>query len=643
MGDFMSWLQTLYATYQECRDREFSGSAVLMPICHTTLNAHVEVIIDDKGVFRRASVVTEDQNTLIPCTESSGGRAGSRPTNHPLCDKLQYLAGDFIEFGGIVTSGFKSDPGRPHTDYVETLESWTNSEFGHWKIAAILKYVKSDSLVRDLIQSGVIPVDASTGMPIHEWGSDESPPSIFKSLPNGASPLESVIRWRVERSGVAESSTWADTELMAAWVSYETSAASKSSLCFVSGAETRPVENPPARVRHGGDKAKLISSNDTTGYTFRGRFHTPEQAAQMGFEVVQKAHNALRWLIERQGYRNGDQVYVAWTPAGDPVPDPFSNSAALFLSPDELSEERVATDLLIQTHDVGQEFSIRLRKAMAGYGSQLTPSSKVLVIGLDSATPGRMAVTYYRELAGTDFLKRVESWHEHTAWLQEYSSRESFVGAPSPKDVAEAAYGRRLDEKLKKATVERLIPCIIDGATIPYDLVASLVNRTLNRVGLDNWEFKKVLGICCAMFRGFSYSKGKEYSMALNVDSRSRDYLYGRLLAIAEHLESRALYLSGENRDTNAARQMHRFADRPYSAWQHLELSLGPYRSQLRSKRPGTLKHLESELDSVMSLFEQEDFKSDKKLSGEFLLAYHCQRRDLWSKNEQSDNEIKGE
>jgi CRISPR-associated protein Csd1 len=99
MGDFMSWLQTLYATYQECRDREFSGSAVLMPICHTTLNAHVEVIIDDKGVFRRASVVTEDQNTLIPCTESSGGRAGSRPTNHPLCDKLQYLAGDFIEFG----------------------------------------------------------------------------------------------------------------------------------------------------------------------------------------------------------------------------------------------------------------------------------------------------------------------------------------------------------------------------------------------------------------------------------------------------------------------------------------------------------------------------------------------------------------
>ena len=51
--------------------------------------------------------------------------------------------------------------------------------------------------------------------------------------------------------------------------------------------------------------------------------------------------------------------------------------------------------------------------------------------------------------------------------------------------------------------------------------------------------------------------------MSLETDNTSRDYLYGRLLAIAEHIEARALFLADERRDTNAARQMQRFADFP--------------------------------------------------------------------------------
>ena len=70
--------------------------------------------------------------------------------------------------------------------------------------------------------------------------------------------------------------------------------------------------------------------------------------------------------------------------------------------------------------------------------------------------------------------------------------------------------------------------------------------------------------------------------MALETDNTSRDYLYGRLLAIADHIESRALYLSGEKRDTNAERNLQRFADFPYSTWKTIELAMTPYRSQLK-------------------------------------------------------------
>ena len=118
--------------------------------------------------------------------------------------------------------------------------------------------------------------------------------------------------------------------------------------------------------------------------------------------------------------------------------------------------------------------------------------------------------------------------------------------------------------------------------------------------------------------------------MALETDNTSRDYLYGRLLALADHLEGRALYLADEKRDTTAERHMHRFSDRPFSTWQTIELSLGPYKSRLGSRSPGTLNYLNQQIDDVMNLFSSDDFKSNKKLSGEFLLGFHCQRRALW-------------
>ena len=129
--------------------------------------------------------------------------------------------------------------------------------------------------------------------------------------------------------------------------------------------------------------------------------------------------------------------------------------------------------------------------------------------------------------------------------------------------------------------------------------------------------------------------------MALEPDRATRDYLYGRLLAIAEHIEGRALHLAGENRETSAARFMQRFADRPYSTWRTIELALGPYKTRLRAKRPSFLNEMMKQLDEVNGKFQAQDFLDDRRLSGEFLLGYHCQQQALWSKPETEKNEEK--
>ena len=119
--------------------------------------------------------------------------------------------------------------------------------------------------------------------------------------------------------------------------------------------------------------------------------------------------------------------------------------------------------------------------------------------------------------------------------------------------------------------------------------------------------------------------------MALETDRRSRDYLYGRLLALAENIENYALTKAESGRESTAARFMQRFADRPASTWRTIELALSPYKSRLNSsdKGKGFLIKRMRVVDEILCLFEPEDFLRDSKLSGEFLLGYHCQRQAL--------------
>ena len=647
----MSWIQKLHETYERCYDAPQFSNHPLLPISHTIQQAHIEVTLDHKGNFRRAKIV-QKLETILPATEKSAARtSGEAP--HPLCDKVQYCGADYPKHGGKKKSYY---PG-----YAKQLTSWCESSFSHPKARAVLEYVRKGTVVADLVREKILHVSDDKVL-LTAWKSDLPTPEIFKYLTAKEGERDqgdALIRWRVEIPGDPVPETWEDKNLREAWVAFDayqsqyqdSDTASKNTtsrvkrgkvhkpqqgLCMVTGKTMLLATSHPKRLRHGGDGAKLISSNDTDGYTFRGRFLGADEACSVGFEVTQKAHSALRWLIARQAFRSGYQVVVAWAISGKSLPDPFANSAQMFGL--ESEEEDAAPAF---QGDAGQAFAVRLKKYIAGYRARLGSTDEIVVMALDSATPGRMAITYYRELTGSEFLERIQLWHESCAWHQNFGKDLKFVGVPSPRDIAEAAYGRQVEgksgEKLRKATVERLLPCIIDGRSIPRDLVDSTVRRTANRSGLEKWEWEKNLGIACALFRG--HHKQRSYQMTLEQGRTSRDYLFGRLLAVAERIEDMALYLAKEKRDTSAAKLMQRFADHPYSTWRTIELSLTPYKTRLRSKSPGFLVNMEKLIDGIVSTFNDQDFMSEARLSGEFLLGYHCQRQALWPKSESTKAE----
>lgn len=633
----MSWIEKLWQTYEANRSEvgrlgEDHG-AQLLPICHSTQQAQIEIAIDGDGQFIRARVVPkEDARTIIPSTEQSATRAGSKPVNHPLCDKLQYVAGDFVQFGGMVTSGYAKKPEEPFEMYLNDLLAWSESPFHHPKVEAILQYVKRKSVIHDLVASQVLHVD-DVGQLLVTWGrEDDELPEIFGLLRNRPQ-WDAFVRWRVEIPGDPQSAVWTDPTLHESWIRFYVSRQEKLDLCYVTGEEAKVATLHPAKLRHDGDSAKIISGNDTSGFTFRGRFTELSQAVGVSFEVTQKAHNALRWLIRKQGTTIGDFVVVAWDVKGEEIPDPLADTSFL------LGVQ--ASDEFFSTSNTGEDLARRLRQRMLGYSAQVGDTSRIVVLGLDSASPGRMSIVFYRELTGSDFLARIERWHVTCSWRHRYQRRFrrteqherdiEFVGAPAPIDIAEAAYGARIDEKLRKRTVERILPCIIDGQRVPLDLVDNLVRRASNRSALEPAEWSKALTIACALFR--KLHEKEAYTMALDENRRSRDYLYGRLLALADSLEEWALNEAGENRQTNAARLMQRFAERPYSTWRTIELALGPYKARLGAKG----RRRANQITEVMNMFVPDEFTDDRKLSGEFLLAYHSQRQALWDRrHEQS-------
>jgi CRISPR-associated protein Csd1 len=557
----MNWIQSLCETYENCQnmigvieeDKEGKERVPLLPICHTTQKAQIEITLDAKGNFRRARVLDkEEARTIIPCTEKSAGRTSGEAA-HPLCDKLQYLAADYKKLGGEKDHYFES--------YMDLLSEWVKSG-APTKVRAIHEYVQKGNVVGDLIANGILFANQQGKLHIERPvpKAKNAPKDIFDLLAGGIDPktgklkswqADAFVRWRVE-IGDEIAEVWKDPEVIQSWIDYYSSTKQTKALCYVTGEESFLADQHPAKIRNDADKAKLIASGKSTsgkgkitiddgcGFTFLGRFTYPDQAATVGFETTHKAHYALRWLMSRQGYIKGDLGVVAWATSGikliQPTDDPIDA-----LDKDAPVEES-------RTADTAQDMAIRLKKKIAGYRQEIGEREDVVVMAVDSATPGRLSIVYYRALKGSEFLERIEAWHETCAWRHTYHLVERqdekgktrkvsvpFYGAPAPADIAEAAYANNrdgrfeLDDKLKKATIKRLLPCIVDGQPILRDLVESVVRRASNRIGLkdskDKYEreWNKALSIACALYRKYKHGKEK-FEMSLDETRKTRDY-----------------------------------------------------------------------------------------------------------------------
>ncbi|MDR1530078.1 MAG: type I-C CRISPR-associated protein Cas8c/Csd1, partial [Burkholderiales bacterium] len=392
--------------------------------------------------------------------------------------------------------------------------------------------------------------------------------------------------------------------------------------------------------------AKLVSDNDTTNYTFRGRFETSAQAVSIGYESSQKAHQFLRYLVNSRGVVCGEQVILSFTIGSmeNTLPPPLDDTKSIWDFVVENAGPQTETDRQIALRAVtGADYAEALEEALAGtrYTKMMEQHAKTAVLALDAPISGRMSITFYRELACKEYLERIAEWHSDCKWNQVFWRAEdgkrtpvSFIGAPSVDKIIEAVFGKPRsfnDEgytKVKKAARERLLRCIFDGAFLPTDYVVSAIRRASNPLAVtrngkfDRNGFGQILSTACALVRkDFKQRNTEDYTLSLESERTDRDYLYGRLLGAADKLEEYALYRNKKDRIVTAAiRHMQTFSQRPFRTWKTIHDCLNPYIQAVK----GSFAF--QEIEAVKNLFRSNDFKNDVPLDGSYLLGYYHER-----------------
>ncbi len=606
-----------------------SGSEIkvedsLLPLYHTTLPVQITVTLDEHGNLIRIEMDKKPKEIIVPYTEKSMSRSSTALYPHPLCDQLKYLdrAVDSNKVGM----------------YLEQLAAW---KADNRYLNAIYHYVAEHSITEDARAFGI-------------------------ELPTKKNDKKSKtgVRFAVQ---IPEESNPHVEELPAIrdlWISYLQKANHQCGLDLFGADFFNNAESFPKKIVPTARNAKLISANDTRNFTFRGRFSSRDEALLIDATSSQKIHSTLNWLIRTHGSLTGSQAIVLWS-IEDPdhtVEKPSTDSYDLLDS--LLQDEDIRDPVQQALHETDVNYAKQFNRLIRGYGNaQILKQhhKKVVLVIFDAATTGRLSTTFYREFEKEDYLESVMRWHTDSAWpLSRYDKQNNsfirYIGAPSYQDILRCSYGVVDDtdsesyRRFAKKTKQQLIECMFNGAQLPRTLLNSAFHRVTRPVsyGSDSKELNRWIRdfeVACSLWkkhfidemqrRGTIPSfEEKEKMMDLDESRTDRDYLFGRLLALADRFENGVLYRQGiaDTRPTNAVKYMANFIAKPSSTWQALYKQLLPY-----ILASNGAPYFQNSVDDIILKFKPGDFEDKSPLNPPFLLGYSAQRRFLMRGIRRSD------
>src|SRR5690625_1576862 len=239
----MSWMKRLYEVYENNSDSvgEFKSRGegqrfTLLPVSHVTQSAQIEILLDRDGNFFKATVVPKNRSsTIVPATLESANRAGSKVAPHLIHDKLFYVAGDYMKYGG------EEKRSKNFQQYIKQMEDWALSDSSHPKVKLIYGYVEQGTVIEDLIESKILFVDENNQL-IEKWTAQDDnkygieKPDIYKEVTGKSS--EALVRFTILSEAPDDPVVWEDKTVYEAFQQYLANKMKDESTlgyCYVSG------------------------------------------------------------------------------------------------------------------------------------------------------------------------------------------------------------------------------------------------------------------------------------------------------------------------------------------------------------------------------------------------------------------------
>lgn len=591
----MSWEQKLLETYENNIDVVPDGSFErLAPLFHSYVEANLEITISQNGDFLSANRLNEENNkTLMP---------------DPFKPTLRYLSDRIQEFGGSTGEGFLA----LYEKSLKGLLSYSVEEHTKDIISAILKYLEKETILDDLTSSGILSKEDIS----------------FSS--------EVIVRFIVVLNDKIIK-LWEDTTLIKDCIAYCSSLMSgKEVVSILSGEKEKEIEarDFPSHIYPKGLNRRLVSADQSKGQIkYTGRFaDKSKEVVPLGFESSQKIARALKWLVKNQGFYiksrrkdDGDYTYyVYWSP------EPRVKSSAF-------------GNFILKRSSVDDSVYNELKNLLDGTNidAKSHPSMIMLVLSSPSGVRGTLAISEYYELDFQIFKERIKNWYEGCSWIL-YRNGSLVKDSLTLWEIIKATVGLlsdnyiEVDENEQVRYLGMFQKYLLSGEKLPRWVVTALLRRTSYLLKWKN-QANFMLSASCAIIRKYNidYNRGVT-SMVLDVSCTNRSYLFGRLLAIGENIESLVNYKRGISRETSAMKLQGSFVQKPWYTWKIIEDKLIPYWGKLSDRNRFYYRNLVTE---IISLFSEEDFSKKTALDENYLLGYYLQRAEFFKKKESSNKE----
>ncbi len=624
--DFFTSLLKAYegAEKENYVDNPAKSGPVLLPIYHTSLKSNgknvISVKLDKSGEFISAEFLGDKEVIVFPVTLDSVARAGKNPAPHPLVDKFSYFVLEVNQ--------------DQYDTYHKQLNNWVRA-CPEGEVRDYLKLIQHATLQADF--SGKI-IDSLMSEPYQRDGlvlTYDLEAKKSRTMDLSACFLEFSV---VDFIGLKTVTVTNFTEFHHSYISYVESHQKDLVLCNISG------RKEVLATKHRGliGNAKLISVSNNNE-TYKGRFKERDDVFTVGNQTSEKIHLMAKYFLENENthtWLGGGQQLINWF-SDDLINESqltVTNPVNSLFNYKDIKVQKTNFTITQENKNIGKSF-IRGQK-------QFSDTSNYYAAILNKTNDGRIALKYFRELKASKLLENLEEWQNRYSWERRLKDRTYGDYTPSLMQIILAAYGVDRDrfleldnDNFKSDQFQKLVTNLIDGKPIPFSIVKKLEENIKQRQKYaKHWyQVQQVsLGI-------LHKQNGEELSPMLDHTNQNRSYLFGRLLAIFELIETMRYKLdnSDSGRVTNAERYWTAYTGQPTKIMMLLENKIKPYEETLKLNSRGSWSKLNKEKEEIMQLLTPllETETMEKPLDYRFMFGYYAEKKFYYTKQEIMTNE----